>query len=396
MALPDPPAEANLAGPYLFRGHRTVIVGDTGHGKTTLTMQFVAAAVTGSDVLGHRGAGVGPGMIVDLEQGLKSIKRLLPEVGLHERDDVIYVRAPDGLSLDSDDDHRAALDRALHHHRPSVVMLDPFYKAHRGDSNDERAVVDLMRYLDALRSRYGFALVIPAHPRKDPASSPARKLTLHDVAGSGAVTRGAELVLAIERLAHGYARLRVLKDRDGDFEVGEAFPLLFTRGEGFRLDPKEETTAEELEAQVLANGGEWRTVKEWAALLGIREKRAKDMLEQLVASGLVESTVGPPGRSPKAHCYRTAPTPRAKSGAVTQSPVDVGTAPTAPTSLRDVEHGSSHGTAPEAGAVDADEIERLAEIARATNGGGRRNTPAEEAEVLRLLISTFDAREVEG
>src|SRR5438093_1458953 len=90
---------------------------------------------------------------------------------------------------------------------PEIIGLpDPIYKAHRGAANEERPIVDLMRILDALRAKFGFALIMPAHPRKDVvASNGARKLTLHDVAGSGAITRGAEIVLGLERLSHGYA-----------------------------------------------------------------------------------------------------------------------------------------------------------------------------------------------
>jgi hypothetical protein len=355
MALPDPLADAMLVGPLVARGGRTIIVGDTGHGKTALALQLAASVLTGAEALGYQGARTGPVLIVDLEQGLRSIKRALRDAGLDDRDDVIYVRAPDGLALDSDSEHFAELERLCREHHPKVFLLDPYYKAHRGDSNEERGVVDLMRYLDALRSRHGFALILPAHPRKDPASGATRKLTLHDVAGSGAIVRGAEVVIAIERLSHGYARLRILKDRDGDLPVGEPWPLIFTRGEGFKLDPKEEKTAEQLEQRILGDEGAWCTVKEWAADLGIRERRAKEVLEQLVESGQVQTMIGPPGRSPRAHCYSTAPTPWAKSGAVAQSVPDVGTAPTAPTSIGDVGNGRSNGTAPDPGAVDADD-----------------------------------------
>ena len=79
---------------------------------------------------------------------------------------MIVVRSPDGLALDENPVHLAELERLLDAHRPAVVVLDPFYKAHRGDANEERAVVDLMRYLDALRARHGFALIMPSQPRK--------------------------------------------------------------------------------------------------------------------------------------------------------------------------------------------------------------------------------------
>lgn len=351
---PDPPDTHHLLGPLVGRGARTIIVADTGHGKTTIALQLARAVLTGDEALGYAGAGTGPVLVLDLEQGERSIKRSLREAGLADRDDVHVVAQPDGLALDSDDDHRAELDRVVDELRPAVFVLDPYYKAHRGDANEERAVVDLMRHLDALRASYGFALILPAHPRKEQASNGARKLTLHDVAGSGAVVRGAEIVIGLERLSHGYARLRILKDRDGDLPVGDAWPLLFHRGEGFKLDPKEEETAEQLEERLLADNGDWRTVKEWAAELGVREKRAKEILEQLVAAERVTAMIGPPGRSPRAHCYTTAPEARAQSGAVAQLPLPDPTAPTAPTSIEDVDSGSSRGTAPEPGAVDED------------------------------------------
>jgi KaiC/GvpD/RAD55 family RecA-like ATPase len=356
--LPDRGDTDMLVGPLIGRGARTIIVGDTGHGKSTLANQFGSAALTGVECLGYQGAGAGPVVIVDLEQGLRSLKRAAHEAGFDKRDDVFYVLAPDGLALDSNDTDRGELERVIAAHRPAVLILDPYYKAHRGDANEERAVVDLMRYLDGLRAQYGFALILPAHPRKDPTSSGARKLTLHDVAGSGAIVRGAEVVIGLERLSHGYARLRILKDRDGDLSVGDVWPLIFTRGEGFKLDPKEDKTAEQLETHIAADrSGEWRTVKEWAAELGIREGRARKLLERLAESQAVESRIGPPGRSPRAHCYRTAPEGWEKSGAVTPTLLDAETAPD-PAPFRGPENGEqSSGTAPEAGAVTEGEGE---------------------------------------
>jgi len=302
-ALPEPDESDMLVGPLVVRGARTIIVADTGHGKTTLAMQLASAALSGWEVFGYFGAHVACVLVVDLEQGIRSIKRTLREAGLAEREDVLYVASPDGLALDSDEEHREELGRIVEEHRPAIVLLDPYYKAHRGDSNEERGVTtDTMRYLDGLRARYGFALILPAHPRKDQTGRDgARKLKLDDVAGSGAVTRGAELAFALERLSHGFARLRILKDRDGDLTVGEEWPLLFTRGEGFRLDPKAEETEEDLEQRILELGadGSWRTYKEYAGELGVRQTKAKQMLEALAESDRLEVAIGPAGRSPK-------------------------------------------------------------------------------------------------
>ena len=159
-----------LVGPLVLRGGRTIVVGDTGHGKTSLALQLAHGALTGEEVLGFRGRRRVV-LVFDLEQGLRSIKR-----SLRRRVSTSGRRAlrgrTDGVALESDDEHLAEFQRVIAEHRPAVVVLDPSYKAHRGDANEERAVVDLMRLLDALRVADGFALVLPAlRERTSPAAT---------------------------------------------------------------------------------------------------------------------------------------------------------------------------------------------------------------------------------
>jgi hypothetical protein len=307
--LPDPYGNWQLLGPYVIRGGRLIVVGDTGEGKTALVMQFVRGVVTGDDVLGHTGVGEGPALILDLEQGLRSAKRAVRVAGLHERDDVHVARCPDGLALDSNSEHVAALRALLEQLRPVVVALDPYYKLYRHlDPNEEHGVVELMRFLDALRVEFGFALILPAHPRKDqPGRVGIRKLTIHDVAGSGALTRGVEVVLGIERGNPGFARLRVLKDRDGDLLVGKAVGLIFNRDHGFQLDPREQVEQAELDRRAVEIGsdGKWRTLTEFTKELGVGKARARMTLEHLTEAGELEYEKGPEGRRFDADCWRT-------------------------------------------------------------------------------------------
>jgi hypothetical protein len=306
---PDPPTTDMLLGPFITRGERTIVVGDTGHGKTTICLQMLSAILHGEPLFDHPGAGEGPVMVVDLEQGRKAIKRGLRDAELHDRDDVLHISVPDGLALDRDEEHVAELERVITTHTPVCLLLDPYYKAHRADdSNQERPIVDLMRVLDGMRARHRFALLLPAHPRKDLVGREgARKLTLHDVAGSGAVTRGAEIVLGIERLNHGYARLRYLKDREGELPIGEHISLLFDKTLGFRLDPREDETDESIERRILATESGWKTALEWSKEFGIRKAKATEILGKLAESKTIAFMVGPPGRSKQARCYGTVP-----------------------------------------------------------------------------------------
>jgi hypothetical protein len=308
MELPEPPESYRLLGPLVFRGSRTIVVGDTGHGKTSFALQMLASILHGSDMLGWKGAGVGPVLVVDLEQGIRSIKRGIRESGLEDDERLLYVTVPDGLALDQDPEHLSALTLAIHEHQPVVVLLDPFYKAHRADEpNAERPIIDLMRLFDSLRAAFGFALIMPAHPRKDVAGARdgARKLTIHDVAGSGAVTRGAEIVLAVERMGHGYARLRYLKDRDGELPVGDSMGMLYDKEAGFHLDPHSTETDEGVETLIREATFGWATTTEWATELGVRRKRVATVLESLADRGVVAYAVGPDGRSSKSKCYST-------------------------------------------------------------------------------------------
>jgi len=308
LALPEPPDGYELLGPLVVRGGRTIIVGDTGHGKTSVAFQMCHAILTGEEGFGQVGIGEGPALILDLEQGIRSIKRSLTASKLADREDLLYITVPDGLALDQSPGELEALTQVLAEHLPVVVTLDPYYKAHRAeDPNAERPIIDLMRLLDGLRAAYGFALLLPVHPRKpDNTQRGARRLTIHDVAGSGAVTRGAEIVLAVERLGHGAARLRYLKDRDGELAVGEALPLLYTRERGFWVNEESTETDEGAMAKLLAGPQEtWMTTREWAREVRVDHNRTKRLLEEMSEkpSEPVYFQQGPPGRHPSARCY---------------------------------------------------------------------------------------------
>jgi hypothetical protein len=234
--LPDPDENQQVCGPLLVREQRFVIGAHTGHGKTSFALQLTRAVVTGESFLGWEGCG-GKALVIDVEQGLRTIKRRLQEAGLDDSDLVDYVRVPDGLELNCNPSHIAEVERILATGQYVLVHMDPFYKLHVGDSNAEREVTDLMRQLDAWRSEYRFALSLAGHCRKPPTGS---KFTMHEFFGSSAYLRGAETVVGLQRLSDGYSRLHFFKDRDGDGPpIDTHWRLIFDREDGFRRDPSD-------------------------------------------------------------------------------------------------------------------------------------------------------------
>jgi hypothetical protein len=236
---PDPPRSADLLGPVLRRGARTVVGGATitGDGKTTLCLHMLAAAVRGADFLGWQGHGDLRALVLDLEQGESSLKRALREAGLDDREDVDVVRVPDGLMLDRNVHHREELARVLEAGLYDVTLIDPTYKVQSGNWNDEEHVVAVMRLLDGWRERFEFALLMATHSRKRQVGNGS--FSIDDLFGSSAFVRGCEVVLGIQLVEEGVSKLHFLKDRDGALPVrGTMWTLDFDREEGYRISDR--------------------------------------------------------------------------------------------------------------------------------------------------------------
>ena len=244
MALPDPDTSGYLLGPLLYRGHRIVVGGWTGHGKTTFTMHMVSAACYGRQFLNWKGKGGLHALVVDVEQGQRTVKRILRETNLEKADRVSYLRIPDGLALDTDEEAIASMERifaaGVGGERYDIVLADPLYKLSRGNPNDARAATDLMRRFDDWRERYGFALILPMHCRKP---QPDSQLSPHDLFGSSAYQWGAEMLLGIQRKSKSLSWLHWWKDREGEVAedggtVGSHWDILFDRQRGFTYHDK--------------------------------------------------------------------------------------------------------------------------------------------------------------
>lgn len=263
----DSPSHLFLAGESCIPTH-----------NTTLSLQAAAAVCDGREFLGFTGSG-GRALVIDAEQGLRSLQRRLREAGLESSEGIDIVRVPDGLTLDTDERQRRALEDLVAQGGYDVVVADPLYKLHSGDPNDSREAVALMRYFDRLRDAYGFCFILPVHCRKPPPIG--GRFSIHEFFGSSAYGWGAEVVVGVQMLRAGYSRLHWFKDRDGDLPVGAAWGLLFDRETGFRRDPadlEKRATAAERVVEILS-GTPGRTAEEIAEEIKLSVRWVKDALK---------------------------------------------------------------------------------------------------------------------
>ena len=290
-----------ILGPYIIRGLRTLIGAGTGEGKTTMLMWMLRAALMGEEFLGETGIGEVEGrrpkvLIIDAEQSLPDIQRLAQETGLTDCEDIKYITAPDGLDLAEGSHDAAEVEEILEAEKPDILVVDPLYKAARIDSNDERQAVDLMRLFDRWRTDpnlsaggKGFAFVMPVHTRKGmktPQGSAG--FSMDDIFGSGAFSRGAEIILGIRRPGPGYSRLHIFKHRPGMIDAGVVVDMRFDREQGFsKMERDDGKSASQLVVELLMRNPEGLTIEELMESTG----RTKDSVRHALrgAEGQIKS-----------------------------------------------------------------------------------------------------------
>lgn len=273
-ARPASSEDLEVVGPLFQRGMRTTIGAQTGEGKTTLGMQAISSLISGEPFLDEqwKPRRLGRALVVDLEQGEETIKQRLRETGLAESDAVDVLWEPAGLALDRDPEHQALLYETLRRGRYDLVLLDPLYQLHRGDSNNERVAADVIRFVDGWAREFNCSIVVPMHARK-PHPDAGKNMTIHDIAGSSTWNRNAEFVLGLQLLSSGMSRVWFFKDRIGKGpEIRKWWGLSFKRSDGFRRNFIEDKNARRAEARTLLDREEGATRDELLRALGEREE----------------------------------------------------------------------------------------------------------------------------
>lgn len=145
--------------------------------NSTLLRQVGACAAQGVHPLRFDAISPVRVLVVDLENPVAAIaetgERLVSQLrrmtgDVYDPDRLRIHMRPDGMDLRSRHD-RAELDRELALQRPQLVCIGPAYKllrrreSSRSTESHEEATDPVLRILDDLRARYGFALMVEHH-----------------------------------------------------------------------------------------------------------------------------------------------------------------------------------------------------------------------------------------
>jgi 5S rRNA maturation endonuclease (ribonuclease M5) len=261
-------ADSPVLGPLLQRGMRTVIGAQTGEGKTTLSLQAIAALTEGRAFFDWSPRGRGRALVVDLEQGEVTLQMRLRESGLSESERVDVLWEPNGIALDKREEDRAMVRDILRDGGYDMVLLDPLYQLHLGSGNDESVAAETMRIVDGWAREFNCCLLLPMHMRK-PHPDAGKNITIHDIAGVGTWLRNAEFVLGLQVMSAGQSRLHFFKDRIGRGPTIRSFWWLdFDREAGFRRNFHEERLTANKELKALVTREEGASLDELLAVRG--------------------------------------------------------------------------------------------------------------------------------
>lgn len=146
---------------------RVILTGGEGKGKSHAFRQIAVQLAAGIRPFTQT-ALCDPSKVlyVDLENSgaqcrrkLRPLRAMVPEM---DAGNLVVKNRPSGVDLLGRADQKW-LTEHIEANRPDVLIIGPIYRMHDGDPTEERPARQVSRFLDELRERYGFALLLEAH-----------------------------------------------------------------------------------------------------------------------------------------------------------------------------------------------------------------------------------------
>jgi replicative DNA helicase len=281
------PSATSEAHPFIVEGGMTLLVGQSGLGKTWLGLQMLRAVALGRPFLG-RETRQARGLLLELEMSAASIRDRLREPMNGMLDCLIM---PAGFSRLTDPDIAHQVEDIIRSREIKLMVADPLHGLHDGDENISQEVAPFMETCAALRSATGVHIVVLHHVNKLELdkNSGLRSSVLRSVRGSGRLVNdpdnvigllerpgGLRLVFAKTRLGPSPESIGIRREANsGWFEVADLPEE--------HADKTREKVEKALNFTSDRSGG---TAEDIARLAKVSERTARRYLEELGAVGL--------------------------------------------------------------------------------------------------------------
>lgn len=297
---------------FLCRGAGMLLVGQSGQGKSSLSVQMAILFALGKSCFGFRPTRPLKTLIIQAENDDGDMYEMFNGIceGLELTDaqrrkagEAVLLCTEDALA--GEDFLAKVVIPLIEKHKPDLVIIDPAFAFVGGDTKDAEVVGRFLRRgLNPVLHKYRCAALIVHHPAK---TKPDGRQVTHDFlyAGAGSIewSNWARAVLALETKGNGYYQLHAPKRGSRLGWCDEAGNMIFDRY--LRHSRKQGVIcwheAEESEVQsaakpgkspadllalVPATGALPKTVLiEKASAKGIGTNRSRAFLDEMLASG---------------------------------------------------------------------------------------------------------------
>lgn len=256
----DMPLRQWIVPGYLLRGSVTIIGGPGGAGKSSLMIGWCAALALGMTYHRFAPPGIRKVIFYNVEDDLDEQNRRLCAVlrqfnkTTHDLGKNFLALCPRqiGTLLDVDKDHglwqptnvMIKLEEHICLFAPDVLILDPLVELHNTEENAQSAMRAVIAYFRTLAQRYGIAIVILHHTRKDSGES----------AGDPDILRGASSTVAAARVA--FTALPMTEKEAENLNISNDMRRHFFRVDSAKTNYAPASAAEwfELAEYILDNG----------------------------------------------------------------------------------------------------------------------------------------------
>ncbi len=299
----EPTAEALLGtseATILPVGGMLLMYGDGGAGKTTMSIDAVCHMGSATPWLGMTVERIVRSLVLENEGPRGKFRRKLAEKAAawngHPRfnDNVVVMEDPWTMFSLREESHRMGLADAITRLEVDLVVMGPLVTLGMVGGGTPDEVSDFEALIRATRQlvERPFALWIVHHENK-----------AGDVAG--AWERVPDCLLHVQAQGNGHTRVVFRKARWADESHGKKLDLKWTvEGRSYEIkDPDDRDLHADLLEAFRADDA-WRTTREAAKLISANHTATIAALSDLVEREEMTYMVGPPGRSPKAQCYR--------------------------------------------------------------------------------------------